>query len=182
MDKKSNETYTTPRSSFDLSALMEPNKFDSFLNEFIEWVNEDLRCGESPKVKTLFVTERSWGMLRSTMNRAGCDATEELWKHTIVCPLYLFMTTQQGIHATAQQRVESLRYLLPVAEESTIDALAHFDSIFFFQAPAEFERMPIPTSSLAFVCLSLLEDFHNIPGALTPNVKKWWNGYSTTRQ
>ena len=178
MEKKFSETKTT---ASDLSALVQPNEFDTFLNDFIGWVNDDLSGGKTPRVKALFVTERSWGMLRSTINRAGCGASPELWKHTVVCPLYLFMTDQLGVHATAQQRAESLRYLLPVVQEPVINALAQFDSIFFVQVPTKIERMRVPLPSLVFVSLSLLEDWHNLPGTLTPTSMEWWNGYSTTR-
>ena len=176
MDKKFSETTAS-----DLSALAQQNEFDRFLNDFIGWVNDDLGGGETPRVKALFVTERSWGMLRSTINRAGCGASPELWKHTIVCPVYFFTTSMPGVHATAQQRAESVKYLLPVAEQRVIDALAQFDSVFFVQALKEFRKTSIPISSLVFLCLSLLEDWHGIGGALTPSAREWWNGYATTR-
>ena len=179
MDEKLNGRHNA--SNLDLSALVEPNEFDRFLNSFIGWVNADISGKDSPRVKALWVSERSWEMLRPTINRAGCAASPGLWKHTIVCPLYLFTTDQTGVHATAQQRAESLRNLLPVAEQRVIDALAQFDSVFFVQALKEFRKTSIPISSLVFLCLSLLEDWHGIGGALTPSAREWWNGYATTR-
>jgi hypothetical protein len=159
---------------------LQPNEFDSYLSEFLDWVNSSLGGGATPKIKALFVTERSWGMLRETVQRAGCNATPETWKNTIVCPLYIFTTTTPGVHATPQQHEENLRHILPVAQPEIIEALARFDTLLFIQAPAEHDRLQIPLTSLAFVCLSLLEDWHNLPGALAPSTIEWLNEYSRT--
>ena len=75
------------------------------------------------------------------------------------------------------KNAENLRHLLPFAKSSIIDALARFDSIVFIQAPAENERMPIPTLALAFVCLSLLEAWYGISGVLTPSTEEWVREY-----
>jgi len=170
----------TSYSASQLDLLSQPNEFDEYLNRFLKWVNSELRGGAAPQIKTLFVTERSWGMLRETVQRAGCHATPETWKNTIVCPLYIFTTTTPGVHASPEQHAENLRYILPVAESNVIDALARFDTLLFIQAPAEHDRLQIPLTSLAFVCLSLLEDWHNLPGALAPSTIEWLNEYSRT--
>jgi hypothetical protein len=169
----------TAYSASQLDLLSQPNEFDEYLNKFLKWVNSELRGGATPKLKALFISQRSWRMLRETVQRAGCNASEEIWRHTIVCPLYIFITTT-GVHATPEQHEENLRHVLPVAPADIIEALARYDTIFFIQAPAERERLQIPLASLAFVCLSLLETWYNIPGALAPSTMEWLNEYSRT--